>query len=170
MVLLAGARPHDAAMQVADRIHEAMSRPVRVGDVLVATSVSIGLAHAEAGDDVEGLLNHADDALYQAKRTGRARSEVSSGASRRPASARRTLEIVAGRSSALDHPVIACSWISERMRSVFRYHSRRRCVPLRRRSFHGVSHERLVADACGHPRTVHAGDPGGALAAAMVQR
>lgn len=78
VVLLAGARPHDAAMQVADRIHEAMSRPVRVGDVLVATSVSIGLAHAEAGDDVEGLLNHADDALYQAKRTGRARSEVSS--------------------------------------------------------------------------------------------
>lgn len=77
VVLLAGARPEEAALQVADRIHEAMTQPMVVGDLEISGSVSIGLARARSGDDVEAVLHHADGALYRAKQTGRARSEVS---------------------------------------------------------------------------------------------
>jgi len=41
--------------------------------VLDTVTASFGVALAKAGDDVESLLTRADDALYQAKRSGRNR-------------------------------------------------------------------------------------------------
>jgi diguanylate cyclase (GGDEF)-like protein len=69
-----------AAKQVAerirDRMHESLtlegaSQPVRL-------SVSIGLAGGSVGDTVDSLLHEADLALYEAKRLGRDRVEMSS--------------------------------------------------------------------------------------------
>jgi diguanylate cyclase (GGDEF)-like protein/PAS domain S-box-containing protein len=69
-----------AAMQISERIRRRMhelltlkgaAKPVRL-------SVSIGLAAGSAGDSVDSLLHEADVALYEAKRRGRDRVEVSS--------------------------------------------------------------------------------------------
>jgi len=42
-------------------------------EVLDTVTASLGVAVAKSGDDVESLLTRADDALYQAKRSGRNR-------------------------------------------------------------------------------------------------
>lgn len=69
-----------AAMQIAERMRrrmhesfdlESASEPVRL-------SLSIGLAAGTAGDTVDSLLHEADLALYEAKRRGRDRVEISS--------------------------------------------------------------------------------------------
>ncbi|MGH8436660.1 MAG: GGDEF domain-containing protein [Pseudomonas sp.] len=43
----------------------------RTDEILDTITASFGLALAEAGDNLESLLTRADDALYQAKRSGR---------------------------------------------------------------------------------------------------
>jgi diguanylate cyclase (GGDEF)-like protein len=57
---------------VADRILGAAAAPVRVADVEVSVSASVGFA-MYPGDEstVDGLLKCADIAMYQAKDAGR---------------------------------------------------------------------------------------------------
>jgi len=43
----------------------------RTDEILDTITASFGMALAETGDNLESLLTRADDALYQAKRSGR---------------------------------------------------------------------------------------------------
>jgi diguanylate cyclase (GGDEF)-like protein len=61
----------DDADNTSRRILAALTSPVTVGDSLVRTNASIGVACAEPGDDVESLLRDADLAMYAAKHDGK---------------------------------------------------------------------------------------------------
>ena len=72
--------PHtsrDMAFQIAERIRQAVQRwPFKAGDTMIPVTVSIGLAcyPAPGVDDKSTLMKAADDALYEAKRTGKNRT------------------------------------------------------------------------------------------------
>lgn len=70
---------HDRAdaAEVGEKLVEAMRAPVAIGERSVSVSTSIGIAILEADDDAASLLARADDALYEAKRSGRDRYAVS---------------------------------------------------------------------------------------------
>jgi diguanylate cyclase (GGDEF)-like protein len=72
VVILPGT-PLDPALHVARRVCEAVSaQPLLVQPSLPAT-VSIGVATCRPGDTARGVLEAADHAVYQAKRSGRNR-------------------------------------------------------------------------------------------------
>lgn len=72
-VLLAGNPTPAHVLGIADKLVDAINRPFRVGGREIAIGVSIGIALApDHGLDPEDLLNHADTAMYDAKRTGSA--------------------------------------------------------------------------------------------------
>ncbi len=59
--------PHDAA-KVAERVLEALSRPIPASGYELFTSASIGIAiYPHDGEDMETLLRNADTAMYHAK-------------------------------------------------------------------------------------------------------
>jgi diguanylate cyclase (GGDEF)-like protein len=68
------------ARAAAERLVEALSEPITVGDAEVAPGASIGVTvvdRAPAGDDPVGtLLRDADTAMYHAKERGRGRHEL----------------------------------------------------------------------------------------------
>jgi len=64
------------AAEVAQRILEAVRRPVECAGRVVTTGVSIGVAERGVDTDAGTLLRHADLAMYAAKRAGRGRVEV----------------------------------------------------------------------------------------------
>ena len=70
-------RSADDAAAVADRIVTALGRPVEVAGEDLRVGASVGLAVVASGDswagDVDRLLGAADQALYRAKRAGKAR-------------------------------------------------------------------------------------------------
>jgi diguanylate cyclase (GGDEF)-like protein/PAS domain S-box-containing protein len=76
-VILRGSLP--VALEVAERIRLRLREPMRLDrvDDLIRISASIGVAVAHPGDTVTSLLHAADLALYEAKRRGRDRVEVS---------------------------------------------------------------------------------------------
>ena len=76
-VILEGLGDPDDAERVAAKIVEAVRAPMRLGEVAINVSVSLGLALLEAEDDSAALLKRADEALYAAKRSGRDRYVVS---------------------------------------------------------------------------------------------
>lgn len=78
VVVLPGA-DLDRALATADRIRQGLAEPRSLVGVkpMVQVTVSIGLAVAQPGDRVASLLRDADAALYEAKRWGRDRIEVS---------------------------------------------------------------------------------------------
>jgi len=66
----------DGATRIAERIRTRVSRlEVRVGDVVVRTTISVGIAAypADFPGTIQGFLEKADQALYLAKQTGRDR-------------------------------------------------------------------------------------------------
>ncbi len=68
--------PH-YAIQVAERLLEEMTRPFFLSGREVFTTPSIGIAFSTgAFDQPDELLRHADAAMYEAKRRGKARYEV----------------------------------------------------------------------------------------------
>jgi diguanylate cyclase (GGDEF)-like protein/PAS domain S-box-containing protein len=72
-VLLANIDPA-RAIEVAERMRLAASeREIRDGDRTVTVTVSLGVAHAGAGETLDSLLARADSALYSAKEGGRNR-------------------------------------------------------------------------------------------------
>jgi diguanylate cyclase (GGDEF)-like protein len=76
-ILLPGLSDQLAIDQLARRSLEAASRPFLVLGDEVTTSASIGIAMApEHGDTYDELLNHADEAMYRAKRRGSNRFEM----------------------------------------------------------------------------------------------
>jgi len=62
----------EGALLVAERIRQDFKkRKVKVNHEEVGTTVSVGVATYEEGDDLETLIKKADEALYEAKRTGK---------------------------------------------------------------------------------------------------
>jgi len=62
----------DSALTVADRIRQEFKKSkVKLNGEEVGTTVSVGIASFEEGYDLERLLKEADEALYEAKRTGK---------------------------------------------------------------------------------------------------
>ena len=58
------------AREVGERLVQAVSEPVAVGDQSVRLGVSIGIAMTAPGDDVDEVVRRADAAMYVAKRAG----------------------------------------------------------------------------------------------------
>jgi diguanylate cyclase (GGDEF)-like protein/PAS domain S-box-containing protein len=67
----------EAALEIAGRMSDAVSRPVLLpeGEVFVTASLGVALS-GTADDTAENLLRDADTAMYRAKDQGRARTEV----------------------------------------------------------------------------------------------
>lgn len=62
----------DEARAVAERVCSAMREPIAVGERLIISTLSVGVAVTGPGErDVAGLLRDADVAMYQAKDAGR---------------------------------------------------------------------------------------------------
>ena len=63
--------------ELGDRLIEAVSRPMTVGEKLVRVGASVGIAVGrDGGTDADVLLAEADTAAYRAKRRGRGRTEL----------------------------------------------------------------------------------------------
>ncbi|MFP5326818.1 MAG: putative bifunctional diguanylate cyclase/phosphodiesterase [Acidimicrobiia bacterium] len=76
-ILVDDADDAQSAILVADRLLEAMRKPFRVGVRDLVVEASIGIAWSgQHGSSFEELLRHADMAMYEAKRLGRARFSV----------------------------------------------------------------------------------------------
>jgi diguanylate cyclase (GGDEF)-like protein len=59
----------DDAALVADKIRDALTQPVMIGEHIVQTCPSIGIAmYPDHGDSAQQLLKHADQAMYTAKK------------------------------------------------------------------------------------------------------
>jgi diguanylate cyclase (GGDEF)-like protein len=62
------------AAEVAERVLDALSKPIVIGGVKLRSSASIGISlFPDSGHNIEMLLQHADMAMYQAKIAGRNR-------------------------------------------------------------------------------------------------
>ncbi|WP_448610412.1 putative bifunctional diguanylate cyclase/phosphodiesterase [Geodermatophilus sp. URMC 60] len=88
-------RVHDERdlQDLGDRLIEAVSRPVTVGEKLVRVGASVGIAVGrDGGTDADVLLVEADTAAYRAKRRGRGRTEVFDETLRRQLAERAALE------------------------------------------------------------------------------
>ncbi len=64
----------DECRETLERIHEAIAQPYGLGDIEHHVSVSIGFTlYPDDNVDIDTLLRHADQAMYQAKQAGRNR-------------------------------------------------------------------------------------------------
>jgi diguanylate cyclase (GGDEF)-like protein/PAS domain S-box-containing protein len=68
--------PADTAVEVADRIHEALKGPFQIAGDEIFVHASIGIAMGNTGTSTEDLLRNADTAMYAAKASGKGCSEV----------------------------------------------------------------------------------------------
>ncbi|MEV0648497.1 EAL domain-containing protein [Phytomonospora sp. NPDC050363] len=58
-------------VQVAERLGAALNEPVQIGEITIDVAGAIGVARCpEHGTDFEALMQHADVAMYEAKRRG----------------------------------------------------------------------------------------------------
>jgi diguanylate cyclase len=78
-VVILPSTPLEQAQQVAQRVCDAVAAQPLLATPRLPTTVSIGVAACRAGDDAAQVLDAADRAVYEAKRTGRNRVCVSDG-------------------------------------------------------------------------------------------
>ena len=72
MVLLPELREAEDLESMARKVVETLSLPYRLGERFVEIGCSVGLAsYPGNGDDVDGLMEFADSAMYRAKASGR---------------------------------------------------------------------------------------------------
>jgi diguanylate cyclase (GGDEF)-like protein len=90
----------DRASDLADAVIDALRMPIILNGTAVVVSASIGVAIAADGDDGERLLQHADLAMYEAKRRGKGNVRFWSTALDGRASDRLDLRIGLGRALA----------------------------------------------------------------------
>jgi chemotaxis family two-component system sensor kinase Cph1 len=70
-VVLAGSANLATAFKIADRVLEALRRPLTVNGRPLRVTASIGVVAAEADDTAADLMRRADAAMYRAKRAGK---------------------------------------------------------------------------------------------------
>lgn len=77
-VLLLPDTPLNSAYYLAERLRERINKyPYLAGDMLIEVTASLGVAEVQAGDDnFKALLHRADEALYEAKHSGRNRVKM----------------------------------------------------------------------------------------------
>ncbi|MEX0775491.1 MAG: EAL domain-containing protein [Phycisphaeraceae bacterium] len=76
-VLLDGIREDSDALRVADRLHDALARPIDLDGHEVVTGASIGIALSDQQyETAQDLLRDADNAMYRAKKLGGGRYMV----------------------------------------------------------------------------------------------
>lgn len=73
LVVLSDVHNIDEALAIADKIRFAAEEPIAVAEQELHTTLSIGVALAERGENLDRLLERADIAMYTAKRAGRNR-------------------------------------------------------------------------------------------------
>lgn len=73
LVVLSDVHSIDEALEVAEKIRQAAEDPIPVGDRVLLTSLSIGVAVSHGDEELDRLLERADIAMYTAKRAGRNR-------------------------------------------------------------------------------------------------
>jgi diguanylate cyclase (GGDEF)-like protein/PAS domain S-box-containing protein len=72
VVLLENLQNIEQSRQFASTIYNALSQPMALGDISLQIFASIGIAHFPAdAEDMSGLLNHADEAMYSLKKRNR---------------------------------------------------------------------------------------------------
>ena len=76
VVLLPSIHRAADAQRVATSIHEAVGQPIRVGEVEITITCSIGVGLLHHGEDPDSALARADAASYEAKRAGPGRTVV----------------------------------------------------------------------------------------------
>ena len=76
VVLLEDLANPEEAIAVAERILEAVSRPMLIDNRMVAVQASLGIALTQTGADAGDLIRNADLAMYAAKREGGARFRI----------------------------------------------------------------------------------------------
>jgi len=93
VVVLPEAKRSTDAANVAAKIIETLSQPVRVADRELTVTPSIGIAvFPDDGRDAEALIRNADAAMYHAKESGRANYQFFTEQMNQAASRRLTLE------------------------------------------------------------------------------
>jgi len=76
-ILVAGNYENEEVIRIAERIQEKFGIPFDLDGHEVFSSASIGILHASANhSSAEEMMRDADTAMYQAKRSGKARHEV----------------------------------------------------------------------------------------------
>jgi diguanylate cyclase (GGDEF)-like protein len=85
VVLCSGLVSPNEASVVADRLLESLRSPIRVVDVDVFVTASIGIAGVDDKASPESLMRDADAAMYRAKKQGRGRRVTHDAALRLPA-------------------------------------------------------------------------------------
>jgi diguanylate cyclase (GGDEF)-like protein len=74
VVLVEDVRDSRQAVEVAERLADAVRQPIALGDAEVLVTVSVGIAVASGpADEPESLVSRADTAMYRAKEGGRDR-------------------------------------------------------------------------------------------------
>jgi diguanylate cyclase (GGDEF)-like protein/PAS domain S-box-containing protein len=68
-------KPGDA-LEIANRITEALRPPILIDDRELVVSASIGIALSRSGDRPDGLIRSADLAMYRAKISGKAQAQL----------------------------------------------------------------------------------------------
>jgi diguanylate cyclase (GGDEF)-like protein/PAS domain S-box-containing protein len=76
VVLCEDAGAEAGSLTIADRIRAAMRLPFVVDGEVTGVGASVGISLSDGSDDIDVLLGFADEALYEAKRSGRDRSIV----------------------------------------------------------------------------------------------
>jgi len=76
-VALCGIRSHTDAQLVADKIINEIKAPMLIGKDHISIGASVGIAtNAAREGGWQSLIQHADEMLYRAKRSGRGRSQI----------------------------------------------------------------------------------------------
>jgi diguanylate cyclase (GGDEF)-like protein/PAS domain S-box-containing protein len=73
-VLVEGFMAEDAAAVIADRIHAALEKPIRLDNDDVYVHASVGIASGNAATTADEVVRNADLAMYSAKADGKGRS------------------------------------------------------------------------------------------------
>jgi diguanylate cyclase (GGDEF)-like protein/PAS domain S-box-containing protein len=73
VIVLEGVRGLDEAEAIAEKLRRVAETPIVTSSRIINASLSIGVTIRAAGEDVDTAIGRADQALYQAKRSGRNR-------------------------------------------------------------------------------------------------
>ena len=77
VVLLPEVDDAQGAVQIAEKLIEAMAKPHLIGDHRLSITLSIGISlYPDAGKDAEEVIRNADIAMYYAKKSGRNKYQV----------------------------------------------------------------------------------------------